>query len=74
MKDSEYFNCGLWTYEQRQLDFKDTFEDSDLENCSISIYTCFLAISSYKIFSEPVCILVFVLFFHVNFSLIEHRS
>jgi hypothetical protein len=29
-----------------------TFEDSDLENCSISIYTCFCAIYPCKLFSD----------------------
>jgi hypothetical protein len=53
MKDSECFCCGLWTYEQQQqLDFKDTFEDSDVENCSISIFTCFCTIHPCKLFSE----------------------
>jgi hypothetical protein len=33
-KTTIFFVVGLWTYKQQRLDFKDNFEDSDVENLS----------------------------------------
>jgi hypothetical protein len=43
-KDSEFFSPSLWTYKQQRFDFKDSFEDSDVENFSQLVYILVFAL------------------------------